>query len=280
MKNKKNRGFSLVELLIAMVILSLIMVGIASFASSTTSTYVRTKADVEIQESAAQTMDMISDKIMQAKVVRIGVSGSATSGALEYCSPGDHQASSVDSSTGKLLDASGSDVLGSGGRKAIAFHKLNDTAVDPNDADAKLQYIAVLYDTNSGSDKYKYMLDVYRFQDDCIYLYRYSGAERVTARESTAAGEKDPTEDELDVWMDSWIKSTCDNTVDYLKSTSNQHLICSDLESVDLYASPNDNSIFLTMSFKNEKRRAADTIQSMITLRNSYVLQPKGYKAP
>ena len=66
MKKKHNQGFSLVELVIAVAILAIIMVAIASFMTSTTKSYNRAKNDAQLQQTGQELFDMISDKVMQA----------------------------------------------------------------------------------------------------------------------------------------------------------------------------------------------------------------------
>lgn len=282
MKKKKNRGYSLVELLIAMVILSLIMVSIASFASSTTSTYVRTKADAELQQDGVQVLDMLSDKIMQAKVVRIGVGDTDTSGKVidctEYCSASDHLCGYVDAS-GKMMLDEHTPLTGSTGGDAYVFNELDESAIVPGVAGKNLQYIAVLYDTvMTDTTHYKYMLDIYRFTDNEIHLYRFSGSERFSAQQTTAdPAEVDPSEATLDHWMDGWINSVASQDSSFMEASKDDHLICSTVEKADLYASPADNSIFIKIDLKNERKRAENSVQSMITIRNNYVLQPKGF---
>ena len=74
MKKTNNQGFSLVELILAIAILAIIMVALASFMGTTTRTYTRTKNDIEVQEKGQQLYDSIADKMMQATCIRIGTS--------------------------------------------------------------------------------------------------------------------------------------------------------------------------------------------------------------
>ena len=280
MKKKKNRGFSLVELLIAMVILSLIMVSIASFAYSTTSTYVHTKADLELQQDGVQVLDMLSDKIMQAKTVRIGVGELTSEGkalCYEYCSAADHQSFGVDTG-GRLLEDEHNYLSGSTGNAAYAFSELDENAIIPGVTTKELQYIAVLYDsTMDNKTHYQYVLDVYRFINNEVYLFRVLGNERFSAQSSVAnPTDVDPTDAMLDAWMDREISTVADKTAADLEAVKSENLICSTVDEVDLYASPNDNSIFIKIDLKNERKRAENSVQSMITIRNNYVLQPKG----
>lgn len=71
-KTKKvNQGFSLIELLIAMTILSIVMIMIVSFMSTTSAAYRKTKKNLNIQTESMKVLEQLSDTIMQAKYIRI-----------------------------------------------------------------------------------------------------------------------------------------------------------------------------------------------------------------
>lgn len=73
MKKRKihNRGFSFVELLIAMTILSIVMLMVVNFMSMTTGAYRKTKKNLNIQTEALQVMEQMSDTLMQAAYIRV-----------------------------------------------------------------------------------------------------------------------------------------------------------------------------------------------------------------
>lgn len=277
MVNKNNRGFSLVELLISITIMAIILIAIASFTSTTTNTYVQTKADAELQADGAETMDMLSDRIMQAKRIRIGTINGTD--RKEYCSYGDHL-SDGEESTGYLLK--GTDyVTGSYGssEKALTFRKLDQAAINPSTG-TKLEYIAVLYETNSTDDKsYRYMLDVFYFHETELLLFRYDGDERLSAKvPSGGVAVIDPSDSTLDSFMDDNIKAVI--SITNMNDYTSTNLVCDSIEQVDLYAIPADNSIYITLDLKKKNKRATNSVESMITIRNGYVLQPKKYSIP
>lgn len=68
---KHNRGFSLIELLIAIAILSIIMIMVVQFMSTTSGAYQRNKKNLNIQTDSMQIMEQITDTIMQAKYIRV-----------------------------------------------------------------------------------------------------------------------------------------------------------------------------------------------------------------
>lgn len=68
---KRNQGFSLVELLIAMMILSIVMVMVVQFMSTTSGAYQKNKKNLNLQSDSMQIMEQISDTLMQARYIRI-----------------------------------------------------------------------------------------------------------------------------------------------------------------------------------------------------------------
>jgi len=70
MKNN-NKGMSLIELIIAVAMLSLIMTAVIGLMSSNTVTFKKQKSDVAIQNVAQESYNRLSEAIMQAKEIEI-----------------------------------------------------------------------------------------------------------------------------------------------------------------------------------------------------------------
>lgn len=68
---KKNQGFSLIELLIAVTILSIVMIMVVQFMSTSSMAYRKQKKNLSVQTKAMATMEQVSDTLMQANYVRI-----------------------------------------------------------------------------------------------------------------------------------------------------------------------------------------------------------------
>lgn len=68
---KKNRGFSLIELLIAITILAIIMVMISGFMTSTVNSHTKNRREMQVQDEAMRIYSQVADMIMQATYVRI-----------------------------------------------------------------------------------------------------------------------------------------------------------------------------------------------------------------
>lgn len=274
MKKKSNQGFSLVELLIAIAILAIIMVGIARFMGSTTKTYNKTRHDLEIQETGQQVFDMMSDKIMQAKEIRIGMNGK------EYAILGANQSTKI-ATDGSLVDDSDSKVATSdANRELYAMQYLTKDDVDTFPvAGQKIDYIAVYYDrsfTTATESAYGPVVDVFYFYNDCIYMLREEGGKRSDSLNHNDDGGtilSDSSSDlslNIDVMLNDGIKD--------ISALSESELldarVCQNVKNLYGYAIPADNAIYLQLDL--EKNKVTNTSQGVITIRNSYVLVPKG----
>ncbi len=68
---KHNQGFSLIELLIAVTILSIVMIMVVSFMGTSSAAYRKNEKNLNVQTEAMKVMEQMSDTLMQAKYVRI-----------------------------------------------------------------------------------------------------------------------------------------------------------------------------------------------------------------
>lgn len=64
---KSNRGFTLIELVIAMAILAFLMTAVSSFMGTGVLSFKKTKADIDVHNTAQAVYDQIADGIMSAK---------------------------------------------------------------------------------------------------------------------------------------------------------------------------------------------------------------------
>ncbi len=88
--NKKlnsNRGFTLIELIIAIAVLAFLMTAISSLMTSSLITNRKTQADIEVQTTAQETYNKITDALMQAKTVYI--LGYTCSGTPDFSKAGE-----------------------------------------------------------------------------------------------------------------------------------------------------------------------------------------------
>jgi prepilin-type N-terminal cleavage/methylation domain-containing protein len=66
-EKRLNKGFTLVELIIAIAMLAFLMTAVCSFMSSGIIGYKNAKADIRVHNSAQETYDKLSDAIMEAR---------------------------------------------------------------------------------------------------------------------------------------------------------------------------------------------------------------------
>jgi prepilin-type N-terminal cleavage/methylation domain-containing protein len=66
-KLERNKGFTLVELIIAIAMLAFLMTAVSAFMVSGIASYKSAKADIRVHNSAQENYDKISDAIMEAK---------------------------------------------------------------------------------------------------------------------------------------------------------------------------------------------------------------------
>lgn len=84
--NTNNSGFTLVELIIAMVVLAFLMTAVGSLMGSSVLTHKKAKAEIQVHSSAQAAYNQVTDSVMQAKeVVLIGYESSTP---IDFNEPG------------------------------------------------------------------------------------------------------------------------------------------------------------------------------------------------
>ncbi len=268
MKKKHNQGFSLVELVIAVAILAIIMVAIASFMTSTTKSYNRAKNDAQLQQTGQELFDMISDKVMQAKEIRIGRDGK------EYAILGTNL-STQENNAGQLLKEDGSPASTSGSGYELYSYRM----LTPEDTD--IDYICICYEgmnTFGGKTGYGPIVDVYYFDSGNVYLKRNTGGVRNSSLDKSTDGSPVETldNDNSRVNRDNMINTSIDDWASVINK--DDYLVCKNIENVYAYSVADENAIYLQIDLG--KKGIENVSQGMITIRNSYVLQPAGYQPP
>ena len=71
LNNKKNKGFTLVELIVAVAVLALLITAVVTMMGHESVILKKHEADISVQTSAQETYNDIADIIMQAKKIRI-----------------------------------------------------------------------------------------------------------------------------------------------------------------------------------------------------------------
>lgn len=70
-KRKSNSGFTLIELIIAMAMLAFVMTAVSAFMGSGVVGYKKSKADINVHNSAQETYNQLMDTVMQANDIVI-----------------------------------------------------------------------------------------------------------------------------------------------------------------------------------------------------------------
>jgi prepilin-type N-terminal cleavage/methylation domain-containing protein len=81
-KKKNNKGFTLIELIVALAIMAFVMVIVCSLMAQYSLSYRKTKAELAVQNTALATYDELSDSIMQA--TSISIEGYSASKTIEF----------------------------------------------------------------------------------------------------------------------------------------------------------------------------------------------------
>ncbi len=237
MKKTNNRGFSLVELILAIAILAIIMVAAASFMGTTTRTYTRTKNDIAIQEKGQEIFDSISDKLMQATCVKIGTSD----GNVYYSYPSEG--------------------------------KYEFSGIDGVDKETDISYICIAYERKNGAGEYETVADTYYYNstDKELYMDRVSGTVRTEAVSTATDMVETPSSAIVAPQGEALLKTAVKSTSAIF---ANQDLLVgSNIEGLKGYVISKDNSVHLLLSLK--KQQAENDVEGIITIRNNYVLKAK-----
>ncbi len=195
-KKQLNRGFSLIELLIAMTIISIVMLMVVSFMSSTSAAYKKTLSNQEVQKESDAVNANLESMMMSANYVRISSkdgkfyeltygdnnSYSATAVASKSC-PGydfvpDNYPNYV-SGYGKATDESKDVILNTdfqiitsdGKRYPLSDNSLYEEVADLGTTDtAVFSLRALSYDYDATNKKFVRNASPYYIKPDYIYM--------------------------------------------------------------------------------------------------------------
>lgn len=304
-KVNKNRGFSLIELLIAIAILAIIMVMISGFVSTTLHTQRKTKKDMQIQEEAQRIYSQFSDILMQASYVRLEAADKSgiwldSSGKLVT-------SSSVDLGTNTFVpDNYPNYQLNNGlnSRKIIVdfndFQLYNEAdktypnagcEIDTDDKDKVIKSFRALTQKSTGDVyheyyyvKPKYIYIEYSYGDTTITggaggtvttntkkayaILKYDGTKLYMYRKEISDTEKLPSAENR------YQKAV--EKVDAIGSGSKYGFISDNVQSFYLSANPDGNSFSVIMKVENSKYKGyMYQLKETVNMRNSNVLTVK-----
>lgn len=286
-KNTNNKGFTFVELLIYMGILSIFMVAVITLISSTVASNQKMNARKRLQTQATETYDVISDMLMGATDVK--VSGKAyvqttTAGVTTYTQqngnfivapydPANPDQYSKDSG-GKLINTS------SGTNYAVFFRTAPASGgVSPGGTNRGLLCydiadVKAFTEASGGipSSDPETMMDV-----NYLYIKYASGLDASGNTIYTGCTlEFDSTAHELLIYryrsdvpayysgfMNSFIEN--DSGVD--------DILCKNVANFQLQVNPETGSVAIILELEDTKTSATYEMQGVVSLRNSFVLK-------
>lgn len=299
-KVNKNKGFSLVELLIAIAILAIIMMMISGFVTSTLHTQRKTKKDMQIQEEAQRIYSQFSDILMQATYVRVKSK--------------DNKGYVYDSGSGKINTSSSTNLGttnfvpdnypnyqlndGLNSRKIIVdyndFQLYNEddktypgagSEID-NDSEVIKSFRALTKKDASLGDTYQ---EYYYVQPEYIYIEYSKGKTSTKADKTYAIFKYDDKNNKLYLYRyengsSEEVPSATNNFSAAVTKINSQisskgdkfGFISENVEEFYLSANPDDNSLSVVMKIENEKYEGYRyNLKEIVNLRNSNVLTVK-----
>lgn len=286
LNNKSNKGFTLVELLVAVAVMAIIMVAVVQMMGSSSVALRKTRKKLELQTEALEFREHFSDIIMQAKYIRVQSADNKTYTLDTGIDSSDHNnrkrtktpAGSI--TTGALVSDSYPNYIVAGDTNFdIYMNKATYTLYGKNSSgkqsieDANVQSMRVLTDgAPEGSPYYIIPSYIYvRYQTDTT-----NNTEQYAIFHFVSDGSK------YNVYADKGtIKNIDTATVDGFKDAkakvdakSGEDGLMSD-KVKDAYFSADTiaNTVYVDMQFENAKYiNQTYEYRDTISLRNSYAL--------
>ncbi len=278
LKKSDNRGFTFIELILYIGILSIFMVAVVTLIGSTVASNSKVKSRKKLQTQATETYDAIADMLMGATDVRIRGQawvGVTTSGVTSYSKkdanfviPGSYDGTGIED----MKDGDGVLV------KKGSLVKREQSAAGPGSvpdvsecydiADIKpflesstpssdeqtcidVKYISMKYasgiDETTKDNIYTYCTLKYDETDRNIYVYRYSS-------------------DEV-----SFNEQYSRYYLDY--SSEEGNILCKNVDKFQLQVNPETGTFAIIMEFSDPKAGTSYDINGVVSLRNSFVLK-------
>ena len=273
MNKAKNRGFSLVELLIAIAILSIIMVMISGFVSSTLISQRKTKKNMQMQAEAQRIYYQLSEIIMQATYIRVQAEDGSVYVPDNYANyqlggNTDSQKVIVDFATGELYNEKGKKYPTAGSQidndtgtilsyRALISSTSTDEMKEYNAISPKYLYI----EYSSAKEKKAYVIFRYDSSDDKLYMYRSAEMDenQVPGTAANFAVAKNAVDTQIST-----------NTAD------ENGLVSRYLKSFGLTVNPDTNAVTFNMELEDPKFKGYNyKLNETVNIRNSNVLTVK-----
>lgn len=273
LKKSDNRGFTFIELILYMAILSIFMMAVMTLIGSTVTSNKKTNSRKKLQTQATETYDTISDMLMGATDVRIrgkAYIGTTTAGVLSYSPtdanfviPGDDDEKAAD---GMLIKSGGvarrkQQVTGPGSSAGTTdcydiadIKPFLESTTPSSDMETciDVEYIMIKYasgiDETTKDNIYTYCTLKYDETARNIYVYRISTD---------------------DASFTSWTHEQ--NFLDY--STEEGNILCKNVDKFQLQVNPETGTFAVILDFSDPKVGTSYDINGVVSLRNSFVLK-------
>lgn len=269
MNKAKNRGFSLVELLIAIAILSIIMVMISGFVSSTLISQRKTKKNMQMQTEAQRIYYQLSEIIMQATYIRVQAEDGSVYVPDNYANyqlggNTDSQKVIVDFVTGELYNEKGKKYPTAGSQidndtgtilsyRALISSTSTDEMKEYNAISPKYLYI----EYSSSKEKKAYV--IFRYDRSVGKLYMYRSAEMDKNQVPGANAKFAVAKNEIDT-----------------NANDENGLVSRYLKSLVLTVNPDANAVTFNMELEDTRYKGYNyKLNETVNIRNSNVLTVK-----
>lgn len=280
LKKSDNRGFTFIELILYIAILSIFMVAVMTLIGSTVASNKKTNSRKKLQTQATETYDTIADMLMGATDVRIrgkAYVGTTSGGVLSYSQKDANFVIPGSDGTEDENDASGTgQIMKKGGAaareqktKSASGSIISETTACYDIADIKpfldsatpssdletcidVKYIMIKYasgiDATTKDNIYTYCTLKYDEAKRNIYVYRISTNDALFSAGTHAQ-----------------------NYID--NSTEEGSILCKNVDKFQLQVNPETGTFAIILDFSDPKVGTTYDINGVVSLRNSFVLK-------
>lgn len=285
----RNKGFSLIELLVAVALLSIVMIMVTQFMGTTSGALTKTKNNLNLQTEAMELGEQLSDSLAQATYIRVStqdkitykldnklenerkkrsasVVGNVTGDLVvdnypNYLKSGTSDRKIILNDTNyTLVDATGATypISGDGDSTAVqSFRLLTSNNVAGEPLYVKPKYIYIRYQKKVNSIETEAYV-IYYFKDNEIYMYRGDLSELEVSGTLIADGYQ--------------AAVSKVNTVS-TKGVGENGILTEGLSDCYFSADTEENTVFLDMLLEDSKyNKYTYNYAETILLRNSNVL--------
>lgn len=257
-KRHSNKGFTFIELLIAVAIISVLMLGLSQFIASTVKIYNSANFSNKVQNNAQDTYDRITDSIMQAQSIKV-----LDKAGVEYAKEADDQGLSPE----KKFDydeSNGSIYVMDDSKNKIAFTSANGntmysyTRLAPNPDTGEYKDITNIKIMYAGETSYKTVDYYFDEAEGKIYTLIKDNVLPFDIPDSSSPDYAD-------------YLSAKKNSMVFASGISSSNMMCSGVKSFKMIADADGNCMGLQIEFENRGKKY--TSEGMVKIRNSNVLK-------